>query len=57
MSAKDLCTLPFLDKLKKAGIKAFKIEGRIREPEYVDTVVRVYRRALDKNLNEKEIEE
>ena len=47
MSAKDLCTLPFIDKLKKANIKAFKIEGRNRDPRYVDTVVRVYRKALD----------
>lgn len=57
MSAKDLCTLPFIEQLKKAGVKSFKIEGRNREPEYVDTVVRVYRKALDKKLNEKEIKE
>jgi len=57
MSAKDLCTLPFVEKLKKAGITAFKIEGRNREPEYVDTTVKIYRKALDKQLNEKEIEE
>jgi putative protease len=55
MSAKDLCALPFLEELKKAGIKAFKIEGRNREPEYVDTCVKVYRKALDKKLNEKDI--
>ena len=47
-SAKDLCTLPFIDKLKKAGITSFKIEGRSREPEYVDTVVKVYKHALNK---------
>lgn len=57
MSAKDLCTLPFIEKMKKAGIRAFKIEGRNREPEYVDTCVRVYRKALDKNLNENEIKQ
>jgi putative protease len=54
-SAKDLCALPFLEQLKKAGIKSFKIEGRSREPEYVDTVVKVYRRALDKKLNSDEL--
>jgi putative protease len=48
MSAKDLCTLPFIDKLKKAGITSFKIEGRNREPEYIDTIVRVYKYALNK---------
>ena len=57
LSAKDLCTLPFVEKLKKAGIVSFKIEGRNREPEYIDTVVRVYRKALDKKLTPKEIEE
>ena len=50
MSAKDLCSLEFIDKLKKAGVKAFKIEGRNREPEYVDKVVRVYRKALKQSL-------
>jgi len=56
-SAKDLCTLPFIEKLKKADISAFKIEGRNKEPEYVDIVVRVYRKALDKKLNKKEIQQ
>ena len=56
MSAKDLCTLPFLDKMKKAGITSFKIEGRNRDPRYVDAVVRAYRKALDKKLSEEELE-
>lgn len=55
MSAKDLCTLPFIEKMKAAGIRSFKIEGRNRTPEYVSTVVRVYRRALDKKLSRKDI--
>ena len=55
LSAKDLCTIPFIEELKKAGIKAFKIEGRNRDPRYVDTVVRIYRKALDKKLSQKEI--
>jgi putative protease len=57
MSAKDLCTLEFIEELKKAGVKAFKIEGRNREPEYVYTATKIYRKALDKKLNEKEIEQ
>lgn len=57
MSAKDLCTLPFIEKLKKAGIKSFKIEGRNRDPRYVDTVVRVYRKALDSKLSKEKIQE
>lgn len=47
LSPRDLCTLPFLDKLVSAGIDVFKIEGRGRAPEYVDVVVRVYREAVD----------
>jgi putative protease len=57
MSAKDLCTLPFVEKMKQAGIVSFKIEGRNRDPRYVDTVVRVYRKALDKKLTKEEIKE
>ncbi len=47
LSPKDLCTLPFLDKLVGAGVDCFKIEGRTRSPEYVRAVVSVYRRALN----------
>jgi len=57
LSAKDLCTLPFIEELKKAGIKAFKIEGRNREPRYVDTTIRIYKKALDKKLTKKEIKQ
>ncbi|MCL5018487.1 MAG: U32 family peptidase [Candidatus Pacearchaeota archaeon] len=57
LSAKDLCTLPFIEKMKKAGIKSFKIEGRNRDARYVDAVVRIYRKALDKKLSKKEISE
>src|SRR3989339_565940 len=39
--------------MKKAGIKSFKIEGRSRDPRYVDIVIRVYRKALDKKLEKK----
>ena len=55
MSAKDLCTLPFIDKMKNAGITSFKIEGRNRSSEYVHTTVTEYRKALDKKLLYKEI--
>lgn len=47
MSPKDLKTLDFLDKILKAGVKVLKIEGRGRSPEYVKTVSRVYRAAVD----------
>lgn len=57
MSAKDLCTLPFIEKMKEAGITSFKIEGRNRSPEYVAAVTSVYRKALDKKLSKGEIGE
>ncbi len=47
LSAKDLCTVDFIDKLIDAGISAFKIEGRMRSPEYTQVVTSVYRQALD----------
>ena len=51
MSPKDLCTLEFLDKIIRAGVKVLKIEGRGRGPEYVKTVTQVYRQAADAVLN------
>lgn len=47
MSPKDLCTLDFLDQVIDAGAKVLKIEGRGRAPEYVATVIRTYREAID----------
>ncbi len=47
MSPKDLCALPFIDKLIDAGITCFKIEGRARSPEYVKVVTECYRAAID----------
>ncbi|MCM8812658.1 MAG: U32 family peptidase [Candidatus Omnitrophica bacterium] len=47
LSARDLCTLDFLDELLDSGVRACKIEGRTRPPEYVGAVTSVYRRAID----------
>lgn len=47
MSAKDLCSIEFIDQLIEANIDSFKIEGRKRSPEYVAKVVSVYRKAID----------
>jgi putative protease len=47
LSAKDLCSLGFIDKLIEAGIASFKIEGRARNAEYVKAVVAAYREAVD----------
>jgi U32 family peptidase len=57
MSAKDLCTLPFFEKIKSSGVKSLKIEGRNKEPEYVYTVTKVYREALDNKLTKNRINE
>ena len=46
MSAADICTIDFLDKVLDAGVQVLKIEGRGRSPEYVTTVVRAYKKAL-----------
>lgn len=47
MSPKDLCTLPFLNRLIDAGVSVLKIEGRGRSAEYVKTVARVYKEAAE----------
>lgn len=47
MSPKDLCTIGFLDQIIDAGVKVLKIEGRGRAPEYVATVIKCYREAID----------
>ncbi|MBU1132628.1 U32 family peptidase [Patescibacteria group bacterium] len=47
LSAKDLCMIEFIPELIKAGIDSFKIEGRRRDPRYVQTTARCYREAID----------
>ncbi len=51
LSAKDLCSIAFVDKLIEAGITSFKIEGRARNANYVKSVVSAYRRAVDAYYN------
>lgn len=46
MSPKDLKTIRFIDKMMKAGVRVFKIEGRARGPEYVHEVVTCYKEAI-----------
>ena len=47
LSPQDLCTIEHIDRLIAAGINSFKIEGRMRPPEYVKTVTSAYREAVD----------
>lgn len=51
MSPKDLKTIDFLDKILDAGVRVLKIEGRGRSPEYVKTVTRCYREAVEAYLD------
>lgn len=52
LSPKDLCGLAYLPRLIRAGVKCFKIEGRMKSPEYVATVTRIYRKYIDMVLND-----
>ncbi len=47
LSTRDLCSLENLPKLINAGVKSLKIEGRMKSPEYVATVTRIYRKYID----------
>ena len=46
MSPKDLKTIRFLDRMMKSGVRVMKIEGRARGAEYVYTVVKAYKEAI-----------
>lgn len=54
LNSKDLCLINHIKELAEAGIKSFKIEGRMKSNYYVATVINAYRRAIDSYLNEKE---
>ena len=47
LSPKDLCSLEYIPRLVNAGVKSFKIEGRMKTPEYVATVTKTYRKYID----------
>lgn len=47
LSPRDLCGLEFLPSLIEAGVKSFKIEGRLKSPEYVAVATRIYRKYID----------
>lgn len=53
LSPKDLCGLESIPKLVKAGVDSFKIEGRMKKPEYVAACVRAYRQAVDAYFEDK----
>ena len=51
LSPRDLCGLDYLPQLIKSGVSCLKIEGRMKTPEYVATVTRIYRKYLDLALS------
>lgn len=48
LSSHDLNCISFIDKIAQAGVKSFKIEGRMKTPFYTATVTNAYRHAIDK---------
>ncbi|NLY78184.1 MAG: U32 family peptidase [Tissierellia bacterium] len=53
-NSKDLCMIEYIPQLVEAGIKSFKIEGRVKSSYYVATVLRSYRMAIDEYFKDKE---
>ncbi len=47
LNAKDMCLIEHLDKLAKAGVNSFKIEGRAKSSYYVSVITNAYRKAMD----------
>ncbi len=54
LNSKDLCMIEYIYRLMEIGVTSFKIEGRMKSPYYVATVVNAYRRAIDLALKQKE---
>ena len=51
LSLKDLSLFPKVEELENIGIDSLKIEGRMKRPEYVATVVKIYRDAIDGKIS------
>lgn len=56
LSTRDLCGLEYIPQLIKAGVNCLKIEGRMKSPEYVATVTRIYRKYIDLAMSNKDFE-
>ncbi len=52
LSTRDLCSLDYIPSFLQAGVKCLKIEGRMKSPEYVATVTRIYRKYIDLALSD-----
>lgn len=51
LSTRDLCSLDYIPSFIESGVKCLKIEGRMKSPEYVATVTRIYRKYIDLALS------
>lgn len=51
LNSRDLCTIAYIPELIEANIDAFKIEGRMRHPHYVEIVTKTYREAIEAYYN------
>jgi putative protease len=51
MNSRDLCTIAHIPKLIEANVDAFKIEGRMKHPHYVEIVTKTYREAIEAYYN------
>lgn len=56
LSPKDLNTAKFFDRIMNSSVKSLKIEGRMKSPEYVGCVTRLYRDLIDKYYENKKLE-
>ena len=54
LSTKDLCGLSYIPNLIDAGVTSLKIEGRMKTPEYVATVTKIYRKYIDLAYSDEE---
>ncbi len=53
LSTRDLCALDYIPSFLASGVKCLKIEGRMKSPEYIATVTRIYRKYIDLALSNK----
>ena len=54
LNSKDMCLIEYIDQIIEAGVNSLKVEGRMKSPYYVATVVNAYRRAIDAYYEAKE---
>ncbi|MBO8125858.1 MAG: U32 family peptidase [Firmicutes bacterium] len=52
LNSRDLCLLEYLPELVEAGVRSFKIEGRMKSVYYVATVTKIWREAIDSYLTD-----